>query len=272
MSNIYNLQQVSLNSRIVAVEGTFDHIDANNVNAENINGANVTLNAITIKEINAEDPIDGICINDKILIDEINEKTLNNGVVFPQKIKVDTIESNVNSEVSIENIKVATLEVGALTNQILLERPIAFNLVNEYQEATFNLTNVLAVDKAWDSLTSVNSGFNPYLPVISGNNIIFQEAGVYQITVNFLPSSGFLSTDILYLRFRDPVIPQSDNKITSIQIGGGAPGGTASFTFGGFMLPEGVDPISNNYEITAIRLAGASNISGTGRIIITRIK
>ena len=41
MSNIYNLQQISLNSRIVAVEGTFDHIDANNINATDINIENV---------------------------------------------------------------------------------------------------------------------------------------------------------------------------------------------------------------------------------------
>jgi hypothetical protein len=91
MSNIYNLQQVSQNSRIVAVEGTFDHIDVNTIN---YSGDIIIDGVLKVDEIEEKTPGAGISINDKIFIDEINENTLNNGVQFPQKIRVDLIEEN----------------------------------------------------------------------------------------------------------------------------------------------------------------------------------
>ncbi len=127
MSNIYNLQQVSTNSRIVAVEGTFDHIDANNMNVTTVTTDNMTITGLlTKKDLSVTDgafitqlqvdklgAISGpgghvqmfddsqIDPGKEIRVDTISENTALNSVHFPPNLKTDLIEGIAAVDVDI---------------------------------------------------------------------------------------------------------------------------------------------------------------------------
>lgn len=207
MSNIYNLQQVSLNSRIVAVEGTFDHIDANNINA------NINAGVLTVSELNATDPVNGIKINSRILVDEINENNTGFGVSFPNtiyanvieeltglsgtsfptNIKTDFIEGYTSSEIGIIGDFKADNILANFNDNVKIAQSEAYTLSNEYGHYTFLFTGVMNGTGFYGAtgIGTVNAGVSPYLP---DNQTLYRltvnETGIYSMNITCFNTSA----------------------------------------------------------------------------------
>lgn len=190
-----------------------------------------------------------------------NSNLFTNGVKTWQNLNFETLESESIITKSISN-DMGNLEIAL---------PQAQDYESEYSEFIGSIANVSAVQRDLDTFSTVVQGSYPYVPLINdmAKTVTFQERGLYLVSMHVLPTSSFLSSEVINFRFFNESDP-STRWIECICEGGGAPGNTAGFTISGMV--KKIDDIDNDFTLQLVRIAGSGTPSFFVKCMITRIK
>lgn len=174
-------------------------------------------------------------------------------------------------------VKCSLVDTQSVVNSVALENlsvefPQARNYQDEYCSFTGSVANVDGVQKNLDSVTITNAGTFPYIADIDdvAKTWTFQEEGLYNISFHILPTSGFLTSEVVNFRFFTEADLGNTRWIECVCAGSGAPGGTAGFTLSG-IYPHTLG-VSRTFTFQCVRLAGAGTPSFDVKGVITRIK
>lgn len=79
----------------------------------------------------------------------------------------------------------------------------SINVTDNYFLAGFERANLTGTLQTWTDVVATNAGSNPYVPSISGTNLVV-EAGIYAITINYLIDNGIDNDDNVGMNFTGP--------------------------------------------------------------------
>ena len=108
-----------------------------------------------------------------------------NGVKSWQNLKVNSLEVVEPLDIKIQELETDTL--------IKIQRPVAFNVGEEYSQFSFEVLGVGNVWTDWTNVITLNTGYLPdYLPPAVGDKIDINESGggVYSSSVRILNNSA----------------------------------------------------------------------------------